>query len=141
MTQERGRAFRLRVLRHQEFEGTLTAAESDELASIYAQMDAEEMEALRPALERSQREQAEMRTAVVKLEAEGIRLNRLIAEGTQLLQDAQSMVRELQMRHEAQAGGDNQSRERLIGEEMRKRMAAFAATAQTLGAKIPREGA
>lgn len=103
MSADLNRSARLDALRRREAEGALTAAESDELASIYAQMDAEEMEALRPALERSQREQAEMRAETARLAAEAVQLERIAAEFTHLLADARAYLLEHRRRRAALA--------------------------------------
>ena len=53
------RQHRLDQLRLREAEGTLTEQEYTELLAIFAELDAEEAEALKPAKERSRRLQKE----------------------------------------------------------------------------------
>ena len=53
------RQYRLEQLRLREAEGTLTEREQAELLAIFAELDAEEAEALKPAKEKGQRLQKE----------------------------------------------------------------------------------
>lgn len=53
------RQHRLEQLRLREVEGTLTKQEQAELLSIFAELDAEEAEALKPAKEKSRKLQNE----------------------------------------------------------------------------------
>ena len=53
------RQYRLEQLRLREAEGTLTEQEQAELLAIFAELDAEEAEALKPAKEKSQQLQTE----------------------------------------------------------------------------------
>ncbi len=65
------RQYRLEQLRLREAEGTLTEREQAELLAIFAELDAEEAEALKPAKEKSQRLREE------KAEGEGTYQTRL----------------------------------------------------------------
>jgi hypothetical protein len=74
---------RLDALRVREAESTLTDAERVELEALFAELDAEEAKAIRPALERMERQQAELHAAKVQLEAETAQLKRIISEQEQ----------------------------------------------------------
>ena len=63
------RQCRLDTLKIREAEGTLTKQERIELEAIFAELDAEEAEALKPARKRSQQLQAELLKEKVKLES------------------------------------------------------------------------
>ena len=59
MMKRTNRQYRLEQLRLREAEGTLTEQEQAELLTIFAELDAEEAEALKPAKEKSQKLQEE----------------------------------------------------------------------------------
>lgn len=80
------RQHRLEQLRLRETEGTLTEQEQAELLSIFAELDAEEAEALKPAKETSQQLQEE-KTA---LEETASQLQDIVTEHKQLLTDARA---------------------------------------------------
>lgn len=82
------RQCRLDTLKIREAEGTLTKQERIELDAIFAELDAEEAEALKPARKRSQRLQAELLEEKVKLESTIVQLQGTINEQQQLLDDA-----------------------------------------------------
>ena len=73
------RQHRLEALRLREAEGTLTEQEHAELLAIFAELDAEEAEALKPAKEKSQQLQAEKEA----LEATVSQLQDLVTEHKQ----------------------------------------------------------
>lgn len=83
---------RLEQLRRCEAEGTLTKQEHAELLSIFAELDAEEAEALKPAKEKSQQLQAE-KTA---LDETASQLQDIVTEHKQLLTDARVYLTQLQ---------------------------------------------
>lgn len=82
------RQYRLDTLKIREAEGTLTKQERIELEAIFAELDAEEAEALKPARKRSQQLQAKLLEEKVKLESTIVQLPDIINEQQQLLDDA-----------------------------------------------------
>lgn len=86
------RQHRLEQLRLREAEGTLTEQEHAELLSIFAELDAEEAEALKPAKETNQQLQEE-KTA---LEETASQLQDIVTEHKQLLIDARAYLTQLQ---------------------------------------------
>ena len=82
------RQCRLDTLKIREAEETLTKQERIELNAIFAELDAEEAEALKPARKRSQQLQAELLEEKVKLESTVAQLQDIINEQQQLLDDA-----------------------------------------------------
>ena len=86
------RQHRLEQLRLRETEGILTKEEHAELLSIFAELDAEEAEALKPAQERSQRLPEEKAT----LEETVSQLQDIVTEHKQLLTDARAYLTQLQ---------------------------------------------
>ncbi len=86
------RQHRLEQLRHREAEGALTKQEHAELLTIFAELDAEEAEALKPAKEKSQQLQEE-KTA---LDETASQLQDIVTEHKQLLTDARAYLTQLQ---------------------------------------------
>ena len=86
------RQHRLEQLRLREAAGILTKQEHAELLSIFAELDAEEAEALKPAKEKSQQLQEE-KTA---LEETASQLHDIVNEHKQLLTDARAYLTQLQ---------------------------------------------
>ena len=86
------RQHRLEQLRLRETKGTLTKQEHAELLSIFAELDAEEAEALKPAKEKSQQLQEEKTT----LEETALQLQDIVTEHKQLLTDARAYLMRLQ---------------------------------------------
>ena len=86
------RQHRLEELRHREAEETLTEQEHAELLAIFAELDAEEAEALKPAKEKSQQLQTEKEA----LEATVSQLQDIVTEHRQLLIDARAYLTQLQ---------------------------------------------
>ena len=82
------RQCRLDTLKICEVEGTLTKQERIELDAIFAELDAEETEALKPARKRSQRLQAKSLEEKAELESTVAQLQDIINEHQQLLDDA-----------------------------------------------------
>ncbi|MDE0398269.1 MAG: hypothetical protein OXL96_10735 [Candidatus Poribacteria bacterium] len=80
------RQHRLEQLRLRETEEILTEQEHAELLSIFAELDAEEAEALKPAKEKSQQLQEEKTT----LEKTASQLQDIVTEHKQLLIDARA---------------------------------------------------
>ena len=86
------RQHRLEELRLREAEGTLTEQEQAELLAIFAELDAEEAEALKPAKEKSQ----QLPTEKEALEATALQLQDIVTEHKQLLTDARAYLTQLQ---------------------------------------------
>ena len=82
------RRHRLEQLRLSEAKGTLTEQEHEELLTIFAELDAEEAEALKPAKEKSQQLQEEKTT----LEETASQLQDIVTEHKQLLTDARTYL-------------------------------------------------
>ena len=82
------RQHRLEQLRLREAEGTLTEQEQAELLVIFAELDAEEAEALKPAKEKSRKLQKEK----VELEEITSQLYDIVTEHKQLLTDARAYL-------------------------------------------------
>lgn len=85
------RQYRLEQLRLREAEGTLTEREQAELLAIFAELDAEEAEALKPAKEKGQRLQKEK----AELEEIASQLQDIVTEHKQLLTDARAYLTQL----------------------------------------------
>lgn len=86
------RQCQLDALKIREAEGTLTKRERIELEAIFAELDAEEAEALKPARQRSQRLQAESFEEKAELESTVAQLQDIINEQQQLLDEAYSYL-------------------------------------------------
>ncbi len=82
---------RLEQLRLREAEGTLTKQERAELLSIFAELDAEEAKALKPAKEKSRKLQKEK----AELEETASQLQDIVTEHKQLLTDARAYLTQL----------------------------------------------
>ena len=89
------RQLRLQSLQEKEAVGSLTSAEGEELRGILSEMDLEEMDVLRPALERLDRQTADALSEKVRLEAEGAQLDAIATQLTLLLSDAREYLQEL----------------------------------------------
>ena len=88
------RQHRLEALRLREAERTLTEQEQAELLAIFAELDAEEAKALKPAKEKSQQLQTEKET----LEETASQLQDIVTEHKQLLTDARTYLTQLQLK-------------------------------------------
>ena len=93
------RKARIGELRRREYAGTLTEAEREELDAIFAGMDAEETEALRPAMERMDQEQLAMQAEQARLVGEIEQLQRILAEQKALREEAQEYAARLRARN------------------------------------------
>ena len=93
-----GKQHRLDLLRIREAEGSLTEAEHAEMEALFGELDAEEAAALRPAMQRMQRRQAEVRREKEKLPAEAAQLERIARAQEQLLAEASSYLAQLRAR-------------------------------------------
>jgi len=86
---------RLDALRVREAEERLPEEERAELETLFAELDAEEAEALRPALERMQHQQTELLAEKKHLRAEAVQLERIIHAQEQLLVPSAMHIRGL----------------------------------------------
>lgn len=86
------RQYRLEQLRLREAEGILTEQERTELLAIFAELDAEEAEALKPAKEESR----QLREEKAELEEIASQLQDIATEHKQLLTDARAYLTQLQ---------------------------------------------
>ncbi len=86
----------LDALREKEFAGTLTADEQQQLESLFAEMDQEEAERLRPALEQMKQEHQQDQTEIAQLQKEKALLATLAAQEEQLLRRAKAFLQEVQ---------------------------------------------
>jgi hypothetical protein len=96
--QQRLDALRLRAAR-----GILTEAEQVELEALFAALDAEEAEALRPALERMQRHGSKLQQEKEQLAGEAAQLERVVRAQEQLLAEARSFLDQMRTRRAALA--------------------------------------
>lgn len=90
------RQHRLEQLRYREAEGSLTKQEQVELFAIFAELDAEEAAALKPAQEQSQKLMEEK----AELEQMASQLQDIVMEHKQLLTDARAYLMQLQSKRE-----------------------------------------
>jgi len=93
-TEEKQR--QLDALREKEFAGTLTADEQQQLELLFAEMDREEAEMLRPALERMEQEHQQDQAEIARLQKEKALLATLAAQEERLLQRATVVLQEVQ---------------------------------------------
>jgi hypothetical protein len=92
---------RLDELRRREFAGTLTGDEHAELEVFFAELDAEEAEALRPAMERMDWELRELQAEKKLRESEIAALQRIAREKEQLLAEARAYAAKLRAKSTA----------------------------------------
>jgi hypothetical protein len=92
MMKRTNRQHRLAQLRLREAEGNLTEQEQAELLSIFAELDTEEAEALKPAKEKSEQLQEEK----AELEEIASQLREIVTEHKQLLTDARAYLTQVQ---------------------------------------------
>lgn len=86
----------LDALRKKEFAGTLSADERQQLEMLFAEMDQEETESLRPAMERMEQEHRQDQAEITRLQREKELLAKLAAQEEQLLQRAKTVLQEVQ---------------------------------------------
>jgi hypothetical protein len=79
---------RLDDFRLREAQGTLTSPEQAEMEALFAELDAEEAEAMRPVLERMEETQAKLQQEIDRRAAEATRLERIVREHKQLVAEA-----------------------------------------------------
>ncbi len=92
------RQCRLDVLKNREAEGTLTQQERSELDAIFAEIDAEEAAALKPAMEKYQAQNVKLLDEKVELETTVAHLQTIVAAQKQLLDDARSYLAQLRVK-------------------------------------------
>ena len=90
--QPTNRQHRLEQLRLREAEGILTEQEQAELLTIFAELDAEEAEALKPAREKSEK----LKEEKAELEEMASQLQDIVVEHKRLLTDARAYLTQLQ---------------------------------------------
>jgi hypothetical protein len=100
-TEEKSRRFQ--ELRRGEAHGTLTGAERSELEALFADLDADEADDLRPAFERMDAEAAAMAAAKADLDAKAVELARIAEEEERLHAEARAYVERLRQRSAALA--------------------------------------
>ncbi len=112
-TDEKQRQFD--ALRDKEFDGTLTDDEQPQLDAFFAELEAEEAETLRPAMERMDAEIAELQQQCQTAEARNAALAALAARQQELLGQARVYYRSLL----SEQAVINSERERLVGQAAR----------------------
>jgi hypothetical protein len=108
------RRHRLDALRLREAQGLLTEAERAELDALFTAIDAEEAEALRPALERMQGHQVELQREKEQLAAEAAQLESVVREQEQLVVEARTFLDQMRSRRAALA----EEFQRITGREL-----------------------
>ena len=92
---------RFQALRASEAQGALTDAERMELDRLLADLDADEADELRPAMERSRARTGELAAEKTRLDSQADALSRIVAEQTQLLADATAYLQKLRDKSDA----------------------------------------
>ncbi len=95
---------RLDRLRGRELAGALTEAECVELAALMAQVEAEEADALAPAMDRLRAEVVAQEHELAALQGENEELARLLAQQQSLAADARRFLAEFDERRAAILG-------------------------------------
>jgi hypothetical protein len=86
----------LDALREKEFAGTLTADDRQRLELLFAEMDQEEEERLRPAVKRMNQEHQQDQAEIARLQKEKELLAKLAVQEEQLLRRAKAVLQEVQ---------------------------------------------
>lgn len=94
---------RFDALRVREAQERLSEEERAALETLFAELDAEEAKALRPALERMQHQQKELLAEKKRLRADVAQLERIIIAQEQLLVEARSYLVDLRTKRTALA--------------------------------------
>ena len=105
---------RFQALRATEAQGALTDAERAEFELLLADLDADEADELRPAIERSLARTGELAAEKARLEAQAEALARLMAEHEGLLADATVYLQKLRDKSDALA----EDYRRLMGRDL-----------------------
>ena len=90
-------------LRREQAHRALTEAEQADLASLVAELDAEEVQALKPALDRLTREADELRARKAQVEAHARELERIVEQQERLLAEAHAYAERLRKTRNALA--------------------------------------
>lgn len=90
---------RLDTLKIREAEGTLTQKERTELDAIFAELDAEETVALKPAIEKHQAFIDSLLAEETELETTIAQLQTIVTAQTQLVEDARAYLMQLRAKH------------------------------------------
>jgi predicted nuclease with TOPRIM domain len=91
----------LDALREKEFAGILTADEQQQLELLFAEIDAEEAEMLRPAMERMDAEIEAGEKELARLQVENAARETLLAKRAALVKRAQELLTQLQAENHA----------------------------------------
>lgn len=91
---------RFNELRQKELAGTLDEAEKDELAKLYAIIDADEEIYLGDAIERMEKTATSAQKQIGKIQKDNASLARIVSQQEQLIQDANRWLAEFERRHE-----------------------------------------
>lgn len=94
---------RFQVLRHAEAHGTLTVADRAELEALFADLDADECDAIGPTLARMDADADAMGAEKVALDAEAHELARIAEAEERLLSEARAYLDQLRQRSAALA--------------------------------------
>jgi len=86
---------RFQALREAEVQGPLTDAERAEINRLIDELDADEADDLRPAMERAQARAGDLAAEKARLEAQADALARIVAEQEGLLTDATAYLQKL----------------------------------------------
>lgn len=90
---------RFNELRQKELAGTLSAEEKDELAALFAVIEADEKQYLAGAMTRLREEDALLQAQIEKRQQENTELARIISQQEQLIADARRWLAEFEQRH------------------------------------------
>lgn len=90
---------RFRELRQKELAGTLHAEEKDELARMFAVIEADEKKYLAGAITRLHEEQASVQAQTESIQQENTELAQIISQQEQLIADARRWIAEFELRH------------------------------------------
>jgi hypothetical protein len=104
---------RFQALRASEAQGTLSDAERAELDRLLDELDADEADELRPALERAQARAGALAAEKARLEGQAEALARIVAEQEGLLADATAYLQKLRDKSAALA----EDYQRVMGHE------------------------
>jgi hypothetical protein len=94
---------RLDELRREEAQRPLSAVEQAELSLLFGELEADEAQALKPALDRLAREAEELRTEKARAEAWARELERIVEQQEKLLAEARAYAGGLRLRRAALA--------------------------------------
>lgn len=88
-------------LREKEFAGTLTSNEQEQLEQLFAEIDQEEAEMLRPAMERMDREIEAGKKEIEALEAENAMVEVILAKREALLARVNEILAQFKAENQA----------------------------------------